>query len=734
MKNYSFFAFFLIIFISISSIGYSQVFLLDQDTDQTIITTCSGTLYDSGGPTGDYSSDEDFVVTILPDVENANIRLLFSEFSLESSAFDGLSIYDGLTIEAEPIHTNVGDITLMGKTIEATNGALTIVFQSDNSVVNTGFAADISCFYPCQDYSIEIVSTFPEITNEDSAWVDICQGEQISFFANGTFPQNELNYLQNNENLNWLWIFKKGDVSNFIEGVGLPNINYTFTEPGGYFVKLLATDPNGCLAYANEIRVRTSLPPDFSNMISPSDICIGEEIELNGSFTQDTFSLEASFSNFEAVCFEDIIDIWQTTCFSIFSNLKSSYISSGDDIESICINFEHSYLGDLDIELECPNGQVIRLFDQACGSTYFGEPDQNDNCVPGIGQDYCWKMDAASLMSDNCSSGNTLAGGDYLPYESFDGLVGCPIEGDWCLNIMDNIGIDDGTVFDFDINLSSDVFSGGYLMWQYSNTYDTSAESTDIYWSGENVDATSIGNAIVIPEEPGEFEYTFNVIDNWGCSYDTSFNITVYSADDTICGFFCAIETITDLEGVINDGSSDEYFSQNDANCSWLIAPGTKSDGLIVFQWNYFEVYENDTVKIYNGVDENSPLIGAYTEGSELPSSMLTFGHQAYITYTTDSVNRSPGWELTYQSTLVDIDDTDAIEPYLFPNPANNKLSIHGISNICELSIFDHVGAEYLSISKFEGGDIDISNLAPGVYIVKLNCDSGSKTLKFVKE
>jgi len=623
---------------------------------------------------------------------------------------------------------------LLGKYVNATNGSLTLVFHSDGSVDLDGFTAEITCIYPCQEFSIDLSGDLLDYFNSESNTYDICAGSQIQLSAIGNYPNNDLNYSQTDENVSWKWEVTSINILDTMEGIGLSTIDYTFDTPGGYMIKILATDSNNCIFQTERFIVRTSLVPSLSFDIPDQNTCLGTEFELNGLFTPSIFYWEQLNSNFEEICFADEVGIWQSSCFNISALSNLSYIESADDIESICLNIEHSYIGDLDIVIECPSGQSVSLFEQACGNTCFGEPNHNDDCVPGVGMDYCWTMDAYNQISENSNPGNSLVEGNYLPFESFDGLVGCPVDGEWCLRILDNLGLDDGTVFFVDVNFAGGTISDNDSIWVYANSFDISSESTDIYWSGENVIATDTGNAIAIPEEAGEYEYTFTVIDNWGCLYDTALNVTVLELDDTICGFLCDNETITSLEGVINDGSGDDYLSQNDANCSWLISPETKSNGLIVLHWNYFEVYENDTVKIFNGADENSPLIGEYTEGSELPSSMLTFGHEAYITYATDSEDRSPGWEISYQSTLVNLDNTDAIEPYLFPNPASNKLSIYGINQTCELSIFDHVGAEYLSIPKFENGEVDISNLTTGLYLVKISSDSEVKILRFLKE
>ncbi len=109
--------------------------------------TCSGTFYDSGGPNGDYSNGEDITTIICPDADSIGycVTLNFTEFDVETG-FEQLTIYDGPT-DASP---QIGAYTGTGSpgVITATDSCLTVVFTSDGSVTNPGWAAGIVCA-PC---------------------------------------------------------------------------------------------------------------------------------------------------------------------------------------------------------------------------------------------------------------------------------------------------------------------------------------------------------------------------------------------------------------------------------------------------------------------------------------------------------------------------------------------------------------------------------------------------------
>lgn len=133
------------------------------DDDALIITngittnTCATTFFDSGGTSSSYGNNEYRVHTICPDVSGSFIQVDFTSFDVESG-YDFLYVYEG---------TSTGG-TLIGQyhngniptTITATDstGCLTFLFDSDGSVVDPGWEADISCYSPAPTIVISDVN------------------------------------------------------------------------------------------------------------------------------------------------------------------------------------------------------------------------------------------------------------------------------------------------------------------------------------------------------------------------------------------------------------------------------------------------------------------------------------------------------------------------------------------------------------------------------------------------
>ena len=142
--------------------------------EEDAISSCGGILYDSGGPDGDYSANENEIITIYPESSGQYLSLFFSEFEFEGCC-DYLTIYDGESTNATVLVPGSNGTSLLDKLITASetneSGALTITFTSDGSVTYPGWAAEISCttyvVYGCMDP--EAFNYSPDAEEDDSS-------------------------------------------------------------------------------------------------------------------------------------------------------------------------------------------------------------------------------------------------------------------------------------------------------------------------------------------------------------------------------------------------------------------------------------------------------------------------------------------------------------------------------------------------------------------------------------
>lgn len=123
---------------------------------ETTQIACTGKLFDSGGPTGNYGNTENATITIAP-TDAESVLLEFISFDVEtgpSCTYDNLKVYDGPDAFSPLIGTYCNS-TPPPSTIESTGGAITIVFSSDWVVNNVGFEIDWSCTEAIDNSGIE---------------------------------------------------------------------------------------------------------------------------------------------------------------------------------------------------------------------------------------------------------------------------------------------------------------------------------------------------------------------------------------------------------------------------------------------------------------------------------------------------------------------------------------------------------------------------------------------------
>ncbi len=145
-----------------------------------------------------------------------------------------------------------------------------------------------------------------------------------------------------------------------------------------------------------------------------------------------------------------------TTTIMVEGYSADQTINSVNEFLGVCVNMEHSYLGDLVISLTCPNDTTVILENQGGGGVNLGIPMQGDGTGPGAGYDYCWNSNPQfNLMSLEGSGLTTLPAGSYSSFEPFTKFLGCPINGPWTIVVTDNWAIDDGYIFNWGINFAA---------------------------------------------------------------------------------------------------------------------------------------------------------------------------------------------------------------------------------------------------------------------------------------
>ncbi len=120
---------------------------INNNTSPTTYTAASGTLYDSGGASGNYGNDEHKIWVVKPTGANS-VTLNFTSFETENT-WDYLYIYDGDDIFAPRIGIYTGNNS--PGTVTSTGGAITVEFRSECATTKSGWNANWTADIPFSD-------------------------------------------------------------------------------------------------------------------------------------------------------------------------------------------------------------------------------------------------------------------------------------------------------------------------------------------------------------------------------------------------------------------------------------------------------------------------------------------------------------------------------------------------------------------------------------------------------
>jgi len=556
----------------ISSFGFGQMSIFDADYDQANPLNC-GALAAGGTnfvdiPNSNYQSNTDETIVFCPDLtQGSKVSIAFAtnigyEFNIDPT--DTMYIYDGLTTAAPLLGMFNSGTDPNGFSVQASfennsSGCLTVRFRSDAATEGTGWVAKVACgnlvqpFYPHLEAFINNHTT-NDLNPIDTGYVNVCLGDSVLLVAKPSLPYAEevtgTGYSQTLENIVYHWN---------IGGVGVlasTNDSVWFTPPArqGYFIDCRMQD---IFPHQERItcKIRVSQQPIFAGTGPMQDsVCLGVSTELLGGVTPtDTVGVEVPNGNFPVggnfaglTFLPDGSGVSYQTTINM-TGLGPGTITSANDIASICLDIEHSYIGDLEIGLKCPNGTLISLantyggnglFAGGCfgGGVFLGNDTDQDGGAPGTPvETYCFSVANATFGTMCAGLGNTVTNaygfqmlnpnGVYAPDGNWNSFIGCPLEGPWTIVVQDNQGIDDGYIFQWSILFDQSLYPNPETYQNVIVSDNWSADPTIV--SGQN--DTSI---VVLPIVAGPHNYTYNVTDDFGCHYDTT--VVLFAIDNPI--------------------------------------------------------------------------------------------------------------------------------------------------------------------------------------------------------
>lgn len=256
----------------------------------------------------------------------------------------------------------------------------------------------------------------------------LCQGQGVRFYGHGEYTNNTGWYFPSDETSFFKWTL--GSDSLYRTNATVANYN-GFQRADCYDVRLNIVDSNGCqTAVGAYVQARVAQNP-VKTIFDLTSICNIDSLPVNVGYDGDNGTLtlrKINFSKFVSktnpvrtfipdgprcpkACYQAPVT------FTEFGSGK--YVESAADICSICINYEHTYMGDYRIAITCPtydpnvsqtNGMAVLKYGKAPSS-----PTDSLNCTT------CDPLAPIDSPDGTSAGGGTRTG---FPLRDYDGGTG----------------------------------------------------------------------------------------------------------------------------------------------------------------------------------------------------------------------------------------------------------------------------------------------------------------------
>jgi subtilisin-like proprotein convertase family protein len=756
-----------------------------------------------------YDKDEDISITICPSNFGDVVKLTFTFMDIEMGngqnsrdCKDYLYVYQNTAVQttADDIFCGTfltGDAALPVVISTHETGCLTLRFDSDGSGQQRGWAITVSNVTPCKNPTARIANSGTALNICPSTALNPTL-QPISFDGSGSTPactqdfsananDNTIgNTTERSENItalssncyhndpattpkhalqatgyNWNW--GDGTVSNNASSTQ----THSFANPGVYSVTLRVRDNNtdivaaGCESANEAKRIVNVVPPPALTNTNLSLVCNNPLTTSVGS-TTGTLSATA-----ETQTEAEVLPTIETTPTSLPDGTGASYVNSvnyggyfpvGSTVNSptacyptVQFSLEHSWAGDLWIDLVAPDGKFVRLFNRVGGQNKFGtcsnalNTDAAGGCpatytvVPSGGVAWPAAGNATYTTTTTATCGNytgTCEAGyyirpnfNYAPATAFTNLNGAPLNGSWTIRITDNQSLDNGKLFDWNITFPEACFKPlteispiqNTLVWSNGNTSTSTVAVTpatlgDPCPTGATCDGnrrTSVSATIGPYASAGSHDFTYVSTDQYGCEWEGTATVTV--------ACLLPVELV-------------DFYAHNQprsVELNWSVASERDNDYFTIEKSKdglNFDLLEN----IDSKVGGNTTTETVYSALDNNPDYGLTYYR---LSQTDFNGNRKE----------LDIKTVDRSNIFggivIKPNPVQDDANIIFSSSkvsTCQINIYDLSGKllykENVSLTKgLNEININTKQFANGLFYLELSNDEDSARIKFIK-
>lgn len=399
-----------------------------------------------------------------------------------------------------------------------------------------------------------IKSSSPIIDSTNS--IVTCSGSVVNFKGSAIFfkPESNIN------NANFTWDFGDGTIL-----TDDSTVSHLFDKFGIYVVKLTVTDlTNNCSSSNNAyVKVKVSNIPkiSFVKNFEKDSICATSEVNIKAIIESQPWTNFTNSKNDTILINNDVNAITSSLNIGFFND---SQTVTTDTTIKIYAYLEHSKLKDLEIKVICPNGGVSTLKEYKSDynkNTTLGEPIMIEgNNAKGLPYYYCWGTPSNYSMNkatpskhkyiDLLGGINTnvlyLPSGQYKPEKeilSFSDLYGCPLNGEWKLQISDKANLNNGYLFGWGIDFQKNLLPDSLYLNPLYNSFN---------WKSVKLPNAVTDDSLVFTtteSDTGLVTVNFTIKNTHNCTFDSTFSfyvkpvpkIEILTPDDSV---FCVNNSI----------------------------------------------------------------------------------------------------------------------------------------------------------------------------------------------
>lgn len=209
----------------------------------------------------------------------------------------------------------------------------------------------------------------------------------------------------------------------------------------------------------------------------------------------------------------------------------------------------------------------------------------------------------------------------------------------------------------------------------------------------------------------------------------------------TAAQYCSASDNITSAGPItITDGSGDAQY-RNNTVCTWNIRPSGMSH--CYFSFPQIELGSGDFIEIYNATTNPNTLLYRFDKNNFPAQDVIRADYgKLMVRFVADNWDVDNGFTITVEPVVAVNDYAGVSELRVFPNPATDRVNVsffasHASDITCQIVDMSGKLVESRSYSQVNGffeDNFNITNLAKGIYFLRLQTEEGTSIEKIVRQ